>query len=91
MAAFLLGITFIIIGFVIFSYALAIMSVGQTISYMIIYKRKEGENLLERKAEEEEDLDMENKEEKKSESQMELEVEEKKSTDKTKKKEESNE
>ncbi len=72
-AAFLLGITFVIIGFVIFAYALAIMSVGQTISYVIIYKKKEGENLLERKSEEEE-LDIESREEKKAEIQTELPV-----------------
>jgi len=53
-AAFILGITFILIGFVIFSYALAIISTGQAISFLIIYKKKEGENLLQRKTEEEE-------------------------------------
>lgn len=52
-AAFILGITFVVIGFVIFSYALATISVGQTISFLIIYKKKEGENLLARKTEEE--------------------------------------
>lgn len=52
-AAFILGITFVLIGFVIFSYALAIISAGQAISFVIIYKKKEGENLLQRKTEEE--------------------------------------
>ncbi len=52
-AAFILGITFIVIGFVIFSYALATISVGQTIGFVIIYKKKEGENLLARKTDEE--------------------------------------
>jgi len=53
-AAFILGITFVLIGFVIFSYALAIISAGQAISFVIIYKKKEGENLLQRKTEEDE-------------------------------------
>ncbi|HKZ22712.1 MAG TPA: hypothetical protein VJ165_05855, partial [candidate division Zixibacteria bacterium] len=53
-AAFILGITFVLIGFVIFSYALAIISAGQAISFVIIYKKKEGENLLQRKTDEEE-------------------------------------
>ncbi|MCI0531670.1 MAG: hypothetical protein L0Y74_06970, partial [candidate division Zixibacteria bacterium] len=53
-AAFILGLTFVLIGFVIFCYALAIMSAGQAISLVIIYKKKEGENLLQRKTEEEE-------------------------------------
>lgn len=54
-AAFLVGITFIFIIFVVISYALATFSVGQTLTYIIIRKKKDDENLLEKKTEEEEE------------------------------------
>jgi hypothetical protein len=54
-AAFLIGITFILIIFLVISYALATFSVGQTLTYIIIRKKKDDENLLEKKTEEEEE------------------------------------
>lgn len=53
-AAFLVGITLIIVFFLILGYGLATFTCGQTISFIITYKYREDENLLERKAEEEE-------------------------------------
>jgi predicted membrane protein len=53
-AAFLIGITLVIIFFLMLGYGLATFTCGQTISYIITYKHRERENLLERKSEEEE-------------------------------------
>ncbi|OGC92091.1 MAG: hypothetical protein A2142_06015 [candidate division Zixibacteria bacterium RBG_16_48_11] len=53
-AAFLIGITLIIIFFLMVGYGLATFTCGQTIAFLITYKHREGENLLERKSEEEE-------------------------------------
>jgi predicted membrane protein len=66
-AAFLIGITFILIVFVVISYALATLSVGQTLTYIIIRKKKDDENLLEKKTEEEEEEEAGAKEEEKKE------------------------
>ena len=66
-AAFLIGITFILIVFVVISYALATFSVGQTLTYIIIRKKKDDENLLEKKTEEEEEEEAKTKEEEKKE------------------------
>ncbi|MCJ7457607.1 MAG: hypothetical protein MUP17_01280 [candidate division Zixibacteria bacterium] len=66
-AAFLIGITFILIVFVVISYALATLSVGQTLTYIIIRKKKDDENLLEKKTEEEEEEETKSKEEEKKE------------------------
>ncbi len=54
-AAFLIGITFILIIFGVVSYGLATISTGQTLTYIIIRQKKDEENLLERKTEEEEE------------------------------------
>lgn len=54
-AAFLIGITFILIIFGVLSYGLATLSTGQTLTYIIIRQKKDEENLLERKTEEEEE------------------------------------
>ena len=54
-AAFLIGITFILIIFGVVSYGLATISTGQTLTYIIIRQKKDQENLLERKTEEEEE------------------------------------
>jgi len=70
-AAFLIGITFILIIFVVISYALAILSVGQTLTYIIIRKKKDEENLLEKKTEEEEEEEARADEEKKEEEKKE--------------------
>ncbi|OGC79765.1 MAG: hypothetical protein A2W07_02940 [candidate division Zixibacteria bacterium RBG_16_43_9] len=71
-AAFLIGITFILIVFVVVSYALTTFSVGQTLTYIIIRKKKDDENLLEKKTEEEEEEEVKAKgEEKKEESKSE--------------------
>jgi len=66
-AAFLIGITFILIIFVVVSYALATLSVGQTLTYIILRKKKDDENLLEKKTEEEEEEETRSKEEEKKE------------------------
>lgn len=66
-AAFLIGISFILIIFVVISYALATFSVGQTLTYIIIRKKKDDENLLEKKTEEEEEEETRAEEEKKEE------------------------
>jgi len=66
-AAFLIGITFILIIFVVVSYALATLSVGQTLTYIILRKKKDDENLLEKKTEEEEEEETKSKEEEKKE------------------------
>jgi len=71
-SAFLIGITFILIVFVVISYALATFSVGQTLTYIILRKKKDDENLLEKKTEEEEEEEAKTKgEEKKEESKSE--------------------
>ena len=54
-AALLIGITFIIIIFVVISYALTTFTIGQTLTYIVIRKKKDDESLLERKTEEEEE------------------------------------
>ncbi|HVP36202.1 MAG TPA: hypothetical protein VMT04_04330 [Terriglobales bacterium] len=64
-AAFLIGITFILIIFTVISYALATFSVGQTLTYIIVRKKKDDENLLEKKTEEEEEEETKLKEEEK--------------------------
>lgn len=64
-AAFLIGISLIIVIFMVLSYGLAIISTGQTVTYIILRKKKDDENLLERKTEadeEEERREMEEKE-----------------------------
>ena len=66
-AAFLIGITLILIIFVVISYALATFSVGQTLTYIILRKKKDDENLLEKKTEEEEEEEAKSKEEEKKE------------------------
>lgn len=66
-AAFLIGITFILIIFVVVSYALATLSVGQTLTYIILRKKKDDENLLEKKTEEEEEEEAKSKKEEKKE------------------------
>jgi predicted membrane protein len=53
-AAFLIGITLVLIFFIMLGYGLTILTCGQTISFVITYKHREDENLLERKPEEEE-------------------------------------
>jgi hypothetical protein len=54
-AAFLIGISLIIIIFMVLSYGLAIISTGQTVTYIILRRKKDDENLLERKQEAEEE------------------------------------
>lgn len=66
-AAFLIGITLILIVFFVLSYALATFSVAQTLTYIIIRKKKDDENLLEKKTEEEEEEEAKLKEEEKKE------------------------
>ena len=54
LAAFLIGITLVLIIFILVGYGLTILTCGQTISFLITYNHREDENLLERKSEEEE-------------------------------------
>ncbi|OGC88541.1 MAG: hypothetical protein A2142_01800 [candidate division Zixibacteria bacterium RBG_16_48_11] len=54
LAAFLMGITLVIIFFLMLGYGLATFTCGQTLSFIITYRHREKENLLERKSEEEE-------------------------------------
>jgi hypothetical protein len=55
-AAFIFALWMLLIGGFIFSYGVASFNVGNTLSYIILRKKKDNENLLERKdAEEEED------------------------------------
>lgn len=65
-AGFLVGISLIMVIFMVLSYGLTIISTGQTVTYIVLRKRKDDENLLERKTEadeEEERREMEQKEE----------------------------
>jgi hypothetical protein len=69
-AGFLVGISLIIIMFMVLSYGLTIISTGQTVTYIVLRKRKDDENLLERKTdadEEEERREMEEKAEEETE------------------------
>ena len=73
-ASFLIGISLILIVFMVLSYGLAIISAGQTVTYIILRKKKDDEDLLERKTEteeEEERREMEEKEEEEKEKQKE--------------------
>ena len=54
-SAFLIAISLIFIIFMVISYGLATLSVGQTLTYIILKKKKDDENLLERKTEMEEE------------------------------------
>ena len=54
-SAFLIAISLIFIIFMVLSYGLAIISTGQTLTYIILRKKKDDENLLERKTETEEE------------------------------------
>ena len=65
-SAFLIGISLIAVVFMVLSYGLAIISTGQTITYIILRKKKDDDDLLERKTEteeEEERREIEEKEE----------------------------
>ncbi len=54
-SAFLIAISLIFVIFMVISYGLAILSVGQTLTYIILRKKKDDENFLERKTEMEEE------------------------------------
>ncbi len=53
LAAFLMGITLVAVFFLLLGYGLTVFTCGQTIGYIITYKHRENENLLDRKNEEE--------------------------------------
>jgi hypothetical protein len=53
-AAFLIGVTLIVIFFLMLGYGLATLTCGLTVTYVVSYKHREDENLLEQKSEEEE-------------------------------------
>lgn len=66
-SAFLIGISLIFVIFMVLSYGLAIISTGQTLTYIILRKKKDDENLLERKTETEEEEERREMEEKEKE------------------------
>jgi hypothetical protein len=73
-ASFLIAISLILIIFMVLSYGLSIISTGQTLIYIVLRKKKDDENLLERKTEteeEEERREMEEKEKEDKEKQKE--------------------
>lgn len=61
-ASYIFAIWMLIIGGLILSYGLASFNVGNTLSYIILRKKKDDENLLERKDPEEEDEEEEGEE-----------------------------
>lgn len=56
-ASYIFALSMLIIGGFIFSYAFASFNVGNTIAYIVLRKKKDNENLLERKDAEEEDTE----------------------------------
>ncbi len=77
-ASFLIGISLILILFVVLSYGLSIISTGQTLTYIVLRRKKDDEDLLERKTETEEEEERREIEEKeKEEKEKEKEGEEK--------------
>lgn len=74
-ASFLIAISLIFIIFMVVSYGLAIISTGQTLTYIILRKKKDDENLLERKTETEEEQERREIEEKEKEKEEEKESE----------------
>jgi hypothetical protein len=66
-AAFLVGISLILVIFMVFSYGLTVISAGQTVIYIILRKKKDDEDLLERKTEAEEEEERRELEEKEKE------------------------
>ncbi|MFQ6003802.1 MAG: hypothetical protein ACE5KJ_08650, partial [Candidatus Zixiibacteriota bacterium] len=80
-SAFLIAISLILVIFMVISYGLATLSVGQTLTYIILRKKKDDENLLERKTEmEEEEERREAKEKAKEKAEEEAKPEEKLAT-----------
>jgi hypothetical protein len=63
-SAFLIAISLILVIFMVISYGLAILSVGQTLTYIVLRKKKDDEDLLERKTEMEEEEERREAEEK---------------------------
>jgi hypothetical protein len=81
-SAFLIAISLLFVIFMVISYGLAILSVGQTLTYIILRKKKDAENLLERKTEMEEEEERKEAEEKaKEKTEEEAEPEEKSETE----------
>jgi hypothetical protein len=76
-SAFLIAISLVFIIFTVISYGLAILSSGQTLTYIILRKKKDDENLLERKTEMEEEEERREAEEKAKEKAEEAKPEEK--------------
>ncbi len=63
-ASFLVAISLLIVIFIVFSYGLAIISTGQTVTYIILRKKKDDDDLLKRKTETEEEEERREMEEK---------------------------
>lgn len=76
-ASYIFAIWMLIIGGLILSYGLASFNVGNTLSYIILRKKKDDENLLERKDPEEEEEEEEKEGEKIEESKVEEQITEK--------------
>jgi hypothetical protein len=94
-AAFLIGISLILVIFMVFSYGLAVISTGQTVTYIVLRKKKDDEDLLERKTEAEEEeerreLEEKEKEEKEKAAEGEEKQAEEKPSDQTEEKGEGN-
>jgi hypothetical protein len=76
-SAFFIGISLVVIIFMVISYGLATLSAGQTLTYIILKKKRDDENLLERKTETEEEEERREAEEKAKEKEGEAKLEEK--------------
>ncbi|KPL05090.1 MAG: hypothetical protein AMJ73_02450 [candidate division Zixibacteria bacterium SM1_73] len=87
-SAFLIAISLIFVIFMVISYGLAILSTGQTLTYVILRKKKDDENLLERKTEMEEEEERREAEEEAKEKPEEAPKPEEKEIEKTAKSEE---
>ena len=91
-SAFLIAISLIFVIFMVISYGLAILSVGQTLTYIILRKKKDDEDLLDRKTEtEEEDERREAEEKAKEEAEKGAGAEKKEETEKGKSEEQTKE
>jgi hypothetical protein len=66
-ASYIFAVMILLIGSFIVSYGLATFNVGNTLSYLVLRKKKDDENLLERKDREEEDEDEDESEQEKNE------------------------
>jgi hypothetical protein len=91
-SAFLIAVSLIFVIFMVISYGLAVLSVGQTLTYIVLRKKKDDEDLLDRKTETEEEEEKREAEEKaKEEAETEAGAEKKEPTEKGKSEEQTKE